>query len=121
MRVTVLGGTEFVGRRLVELLVERGDDVLVVHRGRTEPDGWVDCEHLHTDRAEFAAAAARVATFRSDAVVDSCAMTRADVDAVVPHLPDVASVARRTSSSSRSPTTGSPTTCGSRRPGGITC
>jgi nucleoside-diphosphate-sugar epimerase len=39
VRVVVLGGTGFIGRRVVERLVSRGDDVLVVHRGVTEPSG----------------------------------------------------------------------------------
>lgn len=89
MRTVVIGGTQFIGRRIVERLVQRGDDVLVVHRGVTEPADWVDCAHLHVDRTEFATVAGRVAAFRPDAVVDSYALTRADVDAVVPHFPDV--------------------------------
>jgi len=88
VRVVVLGGTEFIGRRTVELLVSRGDDVLVVHRGVTEPAGWVDCAHLHADRAGFAGVAGHVAAFGPDAVVDSHALTAADVEAVLPHLPD---------------------------------
>src|SRR6266508_4085945 len=48
MRVAVIGGTQFIGRRVVEHLVERGD-----------------------------------------AVVDTMALTRDDVTAVLPHLPDV--------------------------------
>ncbi len=37
MRVLVLGGTRFIGRRIVELLLARGDEVLVVHRGSRSP------------------------------------------------------------------------------------
>ncbi|MFB9906775.1 NAD-dependent epimerase/dehydratase family protein [Allokutzneria oryzae] len=88
MRVVVLGGTHFIGRRVVEDLVARGDEVLVVHRGRTEPRNWVDCEHLHTDRSGFADVAGDVRAFEPDAVIDSFALSRADVDAVLPHLPD---------------------------------
>ncbi|SCL39736.1 Nucleoside-diphosphate-sugar epimerase [Micromonospora pallida] len=89
MRVVVLGGTEFIGRRVVERLVERGDEVVVVHRGRTEPDDLPRCAHLHVDRRDFAEVADRVRGFGPDAVVDSYALTRADADAVLPHLPDV--------------------------------
>jgi nucleoside-diphosphate-sugar epimerase len=88
MRVVVLGGTLFIGRRVVERLVSRGDEVLVVHRGITEPAGWVDCAHLHAPRAEFAAVAGEVARFGPEAVVDCAALTEADVTAVLPHLPD---------------------------------
>lgn len=92
MRITVIGGTEFIGRRIVERLVERGDIVQVVHRGRTEPSDLADCEHLHVDRADFHTVAAGVRAFQPDAVVDTIALSRADVDAVLPHLPDVATV-----------------------------
>ncbi|MEU4566265.1 NAD-dependent epimerase/dehydratase family protein [Micromonospora sp. NPDC023956] len=89
MRVVVLGGTEFIGRRVVERLVGRHDEVLVVHRGRTEPADLPACGHLHVDRRAFAEVADRVREFAPDAVVDSYALTRADADAVLPHLPDV--------------------------------
>lgn len=88
MRVAVIGGTEFIGRCLVERLVARGDEVLVVHRGRTEPADGAEVRHLHVDRRVFATVADQVRAFRPDAVVDTCALTRADVDAVLPQLPD---------------------------------
>jgi nucleoside-diphosphate-sugar epimerase len=88
MRILVIGGTHFIGRRVVELLVGRGDEVLLVHRGTTEPDEPLGT-HLHADRSAFAGVAAQVRAFRPDAVVDAIAMTAADVEAVLPHLPDV--------------------------------
>jgi nucleoside-diphosphate-sugar epimerase len=92
MRIAVLGGTEFIGRNIVEGVVARGDQVLIVHRGITEPDDWVSCQHLHVDRANFSAVAPTVRDFRPDAVVDACAMTADDVAAVLPYLPDVPSI-----------------------------
>ncbi|MEH1013671.1 NAD-dependent epimerase/dehydratase family protein [Micromonospora sp. CPCC 206060] len=89
MRVAVIGGTEFIGRRVVERLTERGDEVLVIHRGHTEPADLPPCAHLHVDRRDFASVADQVRAFAPDAVVDSYALSRADVDAVLPHLPDV--------------------------------
>lgn len=88
MRVAVIGGTGFIGRRAVEVLAGRGDEVLLVHRGRTEPDGLAACEHVHADRRDFATVAGRVAAFRPEAVLDTCAQTGPEVDAVLPHLPD---------------------------------
>ncbi len=92
MRVVIVGGTEFIGRTIVESLVARGDEVLVVHRGVTEPPDMVSCEHVHVDRANFSSVAPAVGQFRPDAVVDTCAMTADDVAAVVPLLPDVPSI-----------------------------
>ncbi len=88
MRIVILGGTRFIGRRIVSELVERGDEVLVVHRGETEPEGLAPCRHLHAARADFATVADEVTAFRPDAVVDTLAMSRADTDAVLPLLPD---------------------------------
>jgi nucleoside-diphosphate-sugar epimerase len=88
MRVLILGGTRFIGRRIAADLVARGDEVTVVHRGQTEtaePDG---CAHWHTDRAAFASLAGQVRALRPDAVIDTRALTAADAEAVLPHLPD---------------------------------
>lgn len=105
MRLLVLGGTRFIGDRIVDEALRRGDEVTVVHRGVTEhidaPSTDADRQyysaeftsgallHIHADRAGFREIADQVRTLRPDAVVDTCAMTRADADAVLPHLPDV--------------------------------
>jgi nucleoside-diphosphate-sugar epimerase len=39
MRALVIGGTLFIGRALVERLLERGDEVVVMHRGAGTPFG----------------------------------------------------------------------------------
>lgn len=88
MRVLMIGGTKFIGRRITGQLVARGDDVTVVHRGKTEPPGLAGCRHLHAGRRDFAGLAAKVRALRPDAVVDTLAMSRAGADAVLPHLPD---------------------------------
>lgn len=92
MRVMVLGGTCFLGRYVVERLHERGDEVLVVHRGRSEPAGWVPVRHLHCERHNLADHREQLGAFDAAAVVDTYAMTGADVDAVTPVLPEVPTV-----------------------------
>jgi nucleoside-diphosphate-sugar epimerase len=84
----MLGGTRFIGERIVREARRRGDEVVLVHRGTTEPDGETGM-HVHTDRANFAGVSQHVRTLRPDAVIDTCALTRADADAVLPHLPDI--------------------------------
>jgi nucleoside-diphosphate-sugar epimerase len=88
MHVVVLGGTKFIGRAITEALVARGDEVTVVHRGETEPRPWVECQHVHADRKDFAGVASRIRSLRPDAVIDTLALTGADATAVLPHLPD---------------------------------
>ena len=53
MKVVVLGGTRFIGRATVEELAASGHDLLLVHRGRLEPDDLPQVPHLHCDRAEL--------------------------------------------------------------------
>src|SRR6185437_7305276 len=82
MRVLILGGTRFIGRRITAALMARGDDVTVVHRGDHEPAELAGCAHLHTPRSEFGTLADQVRAIRPDAVIDTLAMTRDDVSAV---------------------------------------
>lgn len=88
MRIALLGGTRFIGRRVLADLVARGDEVLLVHRGEHEPPDLPPCRHLHTSRRDFPAEASTVRQFAPDAVIDCYAMSRSDVESVLPHLPD---------------------------------
>jgi nucleoside-diphosphate-sugar epimerase len=92
VRVLVLGGTGFIGRRIVERLHERGDDVLVVHRGMHTPDPWVSVNHLLTDRRNLRDHTDSVREFDPTAIVDSYALTGRDVECVLGVLPEVKSV-----------------------------
>ena len=89
MRVLVLGGTRFIGRRIALDLLARGDDVMVVHRGQSEPAELSGCAHVHAARDALAGVAGQLRSWRPDAVIDTRAMTRSDASAVLPFLPDV--------------------------------
>lgn len=78
MRVTVLGGTRFIGRAVVCGLVEAGHDLLLVHRGEHEPDGFPDVRHLHANRRDLADHRDQLAEFETEAVIDVSAMTGED-------------------------------------------
>lgn len=58
-RVLVIGGTLFIGRALVEQLLERGDEVVIMHRGMGTPFGDRVGE-LRCDRNDPAAVRASV-------------------------------------------------------------
>jgi UDP-glucose 4-epimerase len=88
MRVVILGGTQFIGARIVAALTARDDEVILVHRGEHEPADPGEIRHIHADRADFPSISSQIRTLRPDAVIDTCAMTLADADAVLPHLPD---------------------------------
>ena len=50
MKLLILGGTLFVGRAVAEAALERGHELTLFHRGRTNPGLFPDVEHLHGDR-----------------------------------------------------------------------
>ena len=87
MRVVVLGGTRFIGRAITEGLVAAGHDVLVVHRGESEPADLVAVEHAHVDRNDEAALRDVLAGARADGLIDTCALTRADAETATRALP----------------------------------
>ena len=51
MKLLVLGGTEFLGRALVESALGRGHEVTLFNRGRTNPELFPEAEKLRGDRA----------------------------------------------------------------------
>jgi nucleoside-diphosphate-sugar epimerase len=87
MRVIVLGGTRFIGRAVVEDLAGAGHQLLVVHRGQTEPADAPAAEHLHADRASLPERERDLRAFQPHAVVDCRALTRADADAILNAIP----------------------------------
>ncbi len=75
-KILVLGGTRFFGRRIVELLLERGCDVSVLSRGRNPvPRG---ARHLQADRQDREALRA-VVTDDYDAIIDNIAFGRSHI------------------------------------------
>ncbi|OII66122.1 reductase [Streptomyces sp. CC53] len=69
MRLLVLGGTEFVGRAVVEEALAREADVTVFHRGRHAPPEGVAA--LHGDRTEGTAGLEALRGGSWDVVVDT--------------------------------------------------
>ncbi|MFC9390547.1 NAD-dependent epimerase/dehydratase family protein [Streptomyces venezuelae] len=69
MRLLVLGGTEFVGRAVVETALDRGWEVTVFHRGRHAPPAGVTS--LIGDRTTGPDGLAALATGSWDVVVDT--------------------------------------------------
>jgi 2'-hydroxyisoflavone reductase len=50
MRILVLGGTQFLGRHVVDIALERGHEVTLFNRGQTRPELFPDVEKLRGDR-----------------------------------------------------------------------
>lgn len=89
MRVVVLGGTWFIGRAICAELAKQGHQILVAHRGQSEPaDPVLDAAvHLHADRARWPEQRAAFAAFEPDAAVDVSAGNGDSADCALRALP----------------------------------
>jgi nucleoside-diphosphate-sugar epimerase len=87
MRTLVLGGTRFIGRALVNDLVEAGHEVLVAQRGEHEPEELRPVPHLHVHRRQLASRSTELSAFAPEEVIDLSAMTGADASAALDTLP----------------------------------
>ncbi|WP_175409734.1 NAD-dependent epimerase/dehydratase family protein [Streptomyces sp. TRM64462] len=88
MHVCVIGGSRYVGRRLVERLLASGHRVTVVNRGSSGPPPPAGAEHVVADRDDEAALDAALAAALGDRAFDVV------VDQVC-YTPRQAAVARR--------------------------
>jgi 2'-hydroxyisoflavone reductase len=50
MRILILGGTQFLGRHVVEAALERNHEITLFNRGQTRPELFPDVERLRGDR-----------------------------------------------------------------------
>jgi 2'-hydroxyisoflavone reductase len=86
MRILVLGGTQFLGRAVVEAALQHGHDVSMFNRGQTRPELYPDAEKLRGDRdGDLGALAGR----QFDAVVDTSGYVPRIVRATLGALGDV--------------------------------
>ncbi len=69
-RTLVIGGTQFIGQALVERLLERGDDVVIMHRGAGTPFGDRVGE-IRCDRNDIAAVRSALEGTAFDLVFDN--------------------------------------------------
>jgi nucleoside-diphosphate-sugar epimerase len=83
MRVCLLGGTRFIGRAVAQHLISSGHELLIVHRGHTEPADLPAARHVHVDRAALAAEKEPLTAFDPQAIVDTYAMTAAHASAAL--------------------------------------
>lgn len=70
MKVLVLGGSVFVGRRLVEILLAGGHQVAVLNRGVTPTALPVEVEHLVADRTDMISMSQVLRDRKWDAIFD---------------------------------------------------
>lgn len=81
MRILVLGGTQFIGRHIVEVLVAAGHAVSVLNRGRTNDELPPKVERLRGDRDLDAAGLEALTDREWDACIDVSGYTAKQVRA----------------------------------------
>ena len=83
MDVLMIGGTRFMGRMAVRKLLDQGDRVTIFSRGNVKPDWWDEVEHIQGDRFETDDFTAKLKGRRFDAVIDSQAFGKQDVETAI--------------------------------------
>ncbi len=71
MKLLVIGGTRFVGPAIVRRALERGDEVLVYHRGMHHSGRDPDVPHLHGSTLQIGDHHAEIQAFAPEAVIDT--------------------------------------------------
>jgi nucleoside-diphosphate-sugar epimerase len=89
MKLLMIGGTQFIGRAVVDRVLDSGHMVAVYHRGKTEPEDMPDIPHIHGDNADIAKHLDVIKAFGPDAVIDTTQFDTPRTQAVVDALTGV--------------------------------
>jgi 2'-hydroxyisoflavone reductase len=76
MKLLILGGTQFVGRHIVELALRQGHDVTLFNRGKTQPGLHAGVKQFVGDRKSDVSALQKG---EWDVAIDTCGYTQRDV------------------------------------------
>ena len=86
MKVTVVGGSGFIGHHVTRWLIEAGEAVTVIHRGRT-PSRVPGARALTADRQDHAGLTRALATAAPKVLVDMTAYTARDMELLLAAAP----------------------------------
>jgi nucleoside-diphosphate-sugar epimerase len=89
VRSLVLGGSVFVGKRLVAALHAAGHEVAVLNRGRTQTTLPAGVRHLLADRTDIESMRAAIGESEWDAVFDVSGFVMAAAGADIDHILDL--------------------------------
>jgi 2'-hydroxyisoflavone reductase len=70
MKILIIGGTVFLGRAIVEVALQRGHELTLFNRGKSNPDLYPEIKQLHGERTQDLEL---LKGYEWDAVIDTCA------------------------------------------------
>ena len=85
MKLLIIGGTQFVGRHIVEAALARGHEVTLFHRGATNPGLFPSADEIHGDRDGDLE---KLGEGPWDVVIDTCGYVPRIVSASAEYLED---------------------------------
>ena len=83
MDILIIGGTRYMGRLVVEKLLERGDNVSLFSRGNTRPGWWNEITHISGDRSDPEDFSSKLKGKSFDAVLDTQAFRKEDATSAI--------------------------------------
>lgn len=90
MRVLVIGGTRFIGVRVVRQLIQQGNDVTVFHRGNTDAILPDSVNHITGDRADLSSFVSEFTRLAPEVVVDMICYNRGEAESLMRTFKSVA-------------------------------
>lgn len=83
MKILVIGGTQFIGRHVVEKLIQDGHSITLLNRGKTAPHLFSNLQHIKLDRESEEIQNNKEIQQDWDAVIDLCAFYPKDVERIL--------------------------------------
>ena len=80
MKVLVIGGTRYMGKLLVQNLLNEGHDVSIISRGNQQPNWWNQIKHIKADRSNKKELESGLKGMEFDWVYDSQAYRKEHVE-----------------------------------------
>jgi nucleoside-diphosphate-sugar epimerase len=90
MRILIIGGTRFIGPRVVRNLIDAGHDVTLFHRGETKADNAYAVQQIYGDRRDLPSFAAEFKEAAPDVVLDMIPYTEEEARVLMRVLKGVA-------------------------------
>jgi nucleoside-diphosphate-sugar epimerase len=90
MKVLIIGGTRFIGVRVVRRLIEEGNDVTVFHRGQTKVHLPASVKHILGNRAGLSGFASDFGRIAPDVVLDMICYNEQEAETAMRALKGIA-------------------------------